>query len=271
MSAPQGWYDAGTPGRQRWWDGVQWTAHERETAPTSPAMGWYEVPGTSDVRWWDGTMWAPYRIRDGRPRPDVLAVEPPEMGFVLGIVFFVLAMLQLSAAFATRSTGNLVLPVLLLAAAVIWIVGAGYTRGLRRVAAPQTAPVVDPVARPLPGEVEGPDAGWYPMTGQVSRWWTGSRWSWYIASKVGARPGHTGPRGYLVSMIAGWVIAAIAVVGLIVAVAGAVMEQGWYSGGMIAIGIIVALIFGGLAAFALLLTRSRRNAMLLPSTPPPVR
>lgn len=277
MSTPQGWYDAGTPGRQRWWDGVQWTAHERDALPTAASgptaawMGWYQVPGTSDVRWWDGTVWSPYRIRDGRPRPDALAVEPPQMGFFLGILFFVLAMLQLSAALITQSPGNFVLPVLLLTAATIWFVGAAYSRRVRTLPAPQSAPILGADVQPLPGEVEGPEAGWYPMTAQVSRWWTGSRWSWYIGTKFGVRPGHAGPRGYLASMIVGWCVAAIAVAGLIVAVLGSVIEQGPYSGAMIAIGIIVTLLFGGLAVFTLLLTRSRRNAMLLPTSPPPLR
>lgn len=271
MSTPQGWYDAGTPGRQRWWDGTQWTAHEQETPPTTPPMGWYQVPDSADVRWWDGVMWTPYRIRAGRPRPDALAVEPAQMGFFLGIVFFVLAMLQLSAAVITRNPGNFVLPVLLLTAAVVWFVGAGYTRALTRNAAPRTAPIVDATSRPLPGEVEGPNAGWYPVTRQASRWWTGSRWSWYIGTKMGARPGHAGPRGYLISMIAGWAVAAIALLALILTVVGAVMAQGPYSGGIIVIGVMLTVVFSGLAAFALLLTRSRRNAMLLPTTPPPLR
>ncbi|WP_447911563.1 DUF2510 domain-containing protein [Microbacterium phyllosphaerae] len=271
MSAPQGWYDAGTPGVQRWWDGVQWTAHERAAAPATLSMGWYPVPGTTDVRWWDGVMWTPYRVRAGKPRPDWLAIEPPAMGVVLGVLFVVLGMLQLFAALVTQNPGNFVFPVLLLSVAVIWFVGAAYSSGVRKLPAPQSAPIVDPVVRPLPGEVEGPGAGWYPMTRQVSRWWTGSRWSWYIGTKFGPRPGHAGPRGYLTSMIVGWCVAGLAVAGLIVAVLGSVIEQGLYSGAMIAIGIIVTLLFGGLAAFALLLTRSRRNALLLPTTPPPLR
>ncbi|WP_085510801.1 DUF2510 domain-containing protein [Plantibacter flavus] len=26
MTAAPGWYEAGTPGKLRWWDGTQWTA-----------------------------------------------------------------------------------------------------------------------------------------------------------------------------------------------------------------------------------------------------
>ena len=36
MAAAPGWYDAGEPGRLRWWDGVQWTAHET-AAPVAQA------------------------------------------------------------------------------------------------------------------------------------------------------------------------------------------------------------------------------------------
>lgn len=271
MSAPQGWYDAGTPGAQRWWDGVQWTAHERAAAPATLSMGWYPVPGTTDVRWWDGVMWTPYRVRAGKPRPDWLAIEPPAMGVVLGILFSALAMLQLFSALISRSPGNFVFPVLLLSAAVIWFVGAAYSSGVRKLPAPQSAPIVDAVVQPLPGEVEGPGAGWYPMTRQVSRWWTGSRWTWYIGMKFGPRPGHAGPRGYLASMIVGWCVAALAVIGVIVAVVGGVMAQSPVTGFMIVFGIMIAVVMGGLGAFTLLLTRSRRNALLLPTTPPPLR
>ncbi|WP_312171661.1 DUF2510 domain-containing protein [Microbacterium sp.] len=271
MSTPQGWYDSGTPGRQRWGDGAQWTAHERETPPTTPAMGWYQVQGTTDVRWWDGAMWTPYRVRKGKPRPDALAVEPPAMGLVLGIVFLVLGLMQVTAAVITQNPGNFVLPVLLTAVGALWLCGAAYSRAIRRLPVPQSAPVVDAVVRPLPGEVDGPDAGWYPMTRQASRWWTGSQWSWYLGTRFGVRPGHAGPRGYLVSMIAGWCVTAIAVLGAIVAVVAGFMEQGPVTLFLIVFGIAFAVIMGALGAFALLLTRSRRNALLLPTTPPPLR
>lgn len=234
-------------------------------------MGWYPVPGTADVRWWDGTVWTPYRIRDRKPKPDVLAIEPPSAGLALGIAFLVIGLLQLSLAISLRSPGVFVAPVLFVLVAVIWIAGARHSQAVRSLAAPHSAPVIDPVVQPLPGEVEGPGAGWYPMTGQVTRWWTGARWSWYVGLKLGARPGYAGPRGYLASMIVGWFVVGLAVTGLVLVVAGSIMEQGPVTGFMIVIGIIFALIFGGVAVFTLLLTRSRRNAMLLPTSPPPLR
>ncbi len=280
MSAPAGWYDAGEPGRQRWWDGVQWSEHVRDAAAAAPVaaapyaqsapMGWYLVPGTADVRWWDGTVWTPYRIRDGKPKPDALAIEPPSTGLVLGILFLAVALLQLVSAIVSRNSGIYATPVLFLVAGGIWIAGSIHTSRVRALPAPRSAPIFDPSARPLPGEVEGPDAGWYPMSRQVTRWWTGAQWSWYIGMKFGPRPGHAGPRGYWVSMVLGWVLVGIAALGLIVCVIGA-LGAGYLTGFLIGIGLVFAVVFGGLAVFVLLLTRSRRNAMLLPLTPPPVR
>ena len=72
-------------------------------------------------------------------------------------------------------------------------------------------------------------------------------------------------------MILGWVVAAIAALALVFAVVGGIVAQSPWTGFVLVLGIIIALIFGGLAAFTLLITRSRRNAMLLPRTPPPLR
>lgn len=47
-SAQPGWYPAGVPGRERWWDGTQWTAHERDAAvqpPAAPATLAAQHPG----------------------------------------------------------------------------------------------------------------------------------------------------------------------------------------------------------------------------------
>lgn len=63
-----GWYDDGH-GKQRWWNGSQWTEHyvdlaERDlelhtgAAPggTTAAAGWYD-DGRGRQRWWDGSRW----------------------------------------------------------------------------------------------------------------------------------------------------------------------------------------------------------------------
>ncbi|WP_460798018.1 DUF2510 domain-containing protein [Microbacterium sp. GXF0217] len=274
MSAPAGWYDAGNPGRQRWWDGIQWTAHERAAPVAAAPMGWYPVPGTSDVRWWDGVVWTPYRVRDGRPKPDAFAVEPAVTGIVLGIVFLVLAGMQMLTRIVSGNDAFVLTTLLMVAAGAVWLIGGIATNALRRLPAPQGPPFADAVVRPLPGDVEGPGAGWYPVTGQAGRWWTGVRWTWYVGSKIGTRPGHFGPRGYLISMIAGWVVAAIALLALVIGIlgiglAGAGEEMlGAFLGFF---GIPFGLILAALAVFLLLLVRSRRYALLLPEGPPPVR
>ena len=92
--------------------------------------------------------------------------------------------------------------------------------------------------------------------------------------KLGVRPGHYGPRSYLISMIAGWIVAGIGVLGLVVGALGiGLAAAGEEAVGAVLgfLGIPFGLIFVGLALFVLLLTRSRRYAMLLPEAPPPVR
>lgn len=72
---PQAWLaDAKVPGRLRWWDGTQWTAHVVEPIPAAvvtvassasdaatsrlPAQGWFPDPESRDrLRWWDGAEW----------------------------------------------------------------------------------------------------------------------------------------------------------------------------------------------------------------------
>ncbi|MGM7699868.1 DUF2510 domain-containing protein [Microbacterium sp. A84] len=267
MGAQPGWYDAGIPGRERWWDGLQWTAHEREVAARLPPTGWYSVGDTSDVRWWDGAGWTPYRIRAGRPRPDALAIEPSKTGIMLGVLFIALGLMQFGLYSVSSSSNSAFLPVLTLAAGAIWLIGGVHTSQLRKLPVPQTAAVFDPSARPLPGEVEGVGAGWYPVAGQVTRWWTGTRWSWYIGQKFGVRPGHAGPRGYLISVIAGGVLAGFGVLGVLLGIT-LIGALGAIWGVAIIIFGVFMVLMGGLI---LLLTRFRRFAMILPPGPPPLR
>lgn len=295
MNARPGWYDAGVPGRVRWWDGVQWTAHEREVATGTagtgavpqfapmqaqpqvqvrfapatqlPHMGWYPVEDTTDVRWWDGVCWTPYRIRDGRPRPDAFSVEPASTGLAFGVLFIALGLMQ-AGLYSLASESNLgILPVLTLAIGAIWLIGGIHSHRLRTLPVPRTAPVFDPSSRPLPGEVEGADAGWYPVSGQVTRWWTGARWSWYIGQKFGVRPGHAGPRGYRVSMVAGWILAGLGALAVLLSIA--------LIGALGAIGGVAIIIFGVfmmlMSGLVLLLVRARRFVMILPPEAPPLR
>ena len=318
MTAQPGWYDAGVPGRERWWDGTQWTAHERLIAPPTPAaplhppvqaqhppqqahqagqagqapaqqawagqafagqptaaaasapMGWYQVPGEGDVRWWDGASWTPYRLRDGRPKADAFAVEPPATALVLGILFMLVGVMQLGTAAIGDSGSFRTTGVLFLIVGAVWLIGSMQSSSVRKKPAPQSGAMWPDAVRPLPGEAEGPGAGWYPVAGQVTRWWTGTRWSWYIGQKYGVRPGHAGPRGYLVSMVLGWVMAGLGLIALIGGAIGAAVLSGpmvLIGAGAIVLGVLL-LLLGGLI---LLITHLRRHTMILPTKAPPLR
>lgn len=286
MSAQSGWYDAGVPGRQRWWDGAQWTAHEREMTPPPPIrlqpaasphaaqiaealppMGWFPVAGTADVRWWDGAIWTPYRVRDGRVRSDAFAIEPGGTGLALGIAFITLAVAQLSTGSLIGQPFFGIAPVLFFISGVLQLVGAFQTNRLRKLPVPRTVPVFDPSTRPLPGEVESAGAGWYPVSGQVARWWTGTQWSWYVGQKFGVRPTHSGPRGYLISMIIGGVLACVGVLGVVLGITVAV------AGGVVAATFLLVVGAIGVLAGGLILplVHARRYTMILPTKAPPLR
>lgn len=267
MTAPQGWYNAGVPGRQRWWDGAQWTAHERPVPPPVPVMGWYSEAVASDARWWDGAGWTPYRIRDGKPRTDAFAVEPGNTGILMGFVFIMLGITQWSTAQLAEGTIFSVTPVFFFIGGVLWLIGGFRNAQLRKLPPPQTAPVVDPVTRPLPGEAEGPGAGWYPVAGRVTRWWTGSQWSPYIAQKFGVRPTLNGLLGYRILMIVGWVLGGGGVLCIVLGLAAA-----WASG-VIAATFLITLGAVGVVVGAILLPviYVRRYTMILPPSAPPLR
>ena len=46
MSAPAGWHPQ-PDGRERWWDGQQWTEHFRDPATDAPTPGETQVLGTT--------------------------------------------------------------------------------------------------------------------------------------------------------------------------------------------------------------------------------
>jgi hypothetical protein len=208
-------------------------------------------------------------VREGKPRPDAFAVEPGDIGLVLGIVFLVLASTQLTIGLASRQGFASITPALFFAVGVIWIVGGIRTRRVRKSPPPQGAPVFDPSTRPLPGEVEADGAGWYAVAGQVTRWWTGARWTWYVGQRYGVRPGHIGPRGYFVSMITGAVLAGIGVLALLAGILMAAFVGGDPVGGVIGVVlIVVGVILALMGGLVLLLIHSRRFSLILPKAPP---
>jgi len=299
MNAEPGWYDAGVAGAQRWWDGTQWTDHQRAVpqqiqpqatqiqpqasqpqqhavqpqqqyaAPVAQRapMGWFPVVGTADVRWWDGSGWTPHRLRDGKPRPDAYATEPASTSVTLGIVFIVLAIVQLNNYRLSGQSFLALTPVLFSITGIIWLIGGIRVSQLKKLAAPSTAPVFDPVTRPLPGEAEGPDAGWFPVSGQVTRWWTGTRWSEYISQKVGVRPTHSGARAYRLSMALAWVFAGLGVLGMLIGFTLMATMPAW-AGAVILVPSVIVVIVG---AILLPVVYSRRYTMILPPKAPPLR
>lgn len=261
MNAQPGWYDAGVPGRQRWWDGTQWSAHEREALPP---MGWFPVPGTTDVRWWDGAGWTPYRLRDSGPRPDAFAIEPGGTGLTLGFVFIVLGFTQFGTYNLSGQPLFAFTPVLFFVSGAVWVIGGFRANRLKQISPPSTVPVFAPSTRPLPGEVEGPSAGWYPVSGSVTRWWSGTRWSGYVGQKLGVRPTHSGARTYRTAMILGGVLAGVGVVGAAFCFF-VITALGRWASMMIVIPAVI-FVLGGVAV--LLSVHLRRYTLIVPPQPP---
>lgn len=282
VSAQPGWYDAGVPGQERWWDGTQWTAHERAVPGVTPVgmqpvqpqygapvalaapMGWFPVVGTADVRWWDGTTWTPYRIRDRRVRADAFNFEPGKQGVLLGSLFIGLGIVQFLNYSRLDSNVFSITPSFFVIAGVVWLIGGFQVNQLKKLPAPSTVPIFDALTRPLPGEAEGAAAGWYPVSGKITRWWTGTQWSPYIAQKLGVRPTHFGPRSYRNAMILGAIFVGLGVLGAVLGftLMGAL---GTFGGLVIAIPALVFALVGGLVLLTVYL---RRYTLLIPPHPP---
>lgn len=72
-AAPAGWHDAGA-GRQRWWDGQEWTEHyQADPRHAAAPVGWYD-DGSGRQRWWDGHLWTEHYS----PAPTSMAVHHRE-------------------------------------------------------------------------------------------------------------------------------------------------------------------------------------------------
>lgn len=286
MSAAPGWYDAGTPGRVRWWDGTQWTAHESDapapvaaSAPpvspppavaTGPAPGWYVTPA-GPARWWDGRKWTALRTKkDGSHGSDWAATEQPALAWAIGAVFAGLGAVQLSLGLASPSASFGGFPTLLLAA--LWFGIAIQTSAVLRIPAPTTAPLMTDVFRPLPGEQEGPGAGWYPVSGTTTRWWTGARWSQYTHTKFGIRPTFHAPQARAALRRVGIGIFALAAVALAIGVFFIVVganDPADYTSPVIGwVTAVGSVVFALLGVVVLAMTNYQTRLLFPPSEPP---
>lgn len=293
MSAAPGWYDAGTPGRVRWWDGVQWTAHEADapaaiaarapaaaSAPASaatdtgvgPVPGWYLTPA-GPARWWDGKKWTALRTRnDGSHGTDWASTEQVGLAWALGGVFVALGSVQFTLGIVSPTVSFAGFPMLLLAA--LWFGIAIQTSAVLRIPVPTTAPLMTDAFRPLPGEQEGPGAGWYPISGTASRWWTGARWSQYTNTKFGIRPTFHAPQAQAALRWVGIGVFALAAIALVIGVFFIVIganDPSDYASSVIGwVTAVGAVIFAGLGALVFAMTRYQMRLLFPPSEPPRV-
>ncbi|PNW08075.1 DUF2510 domain-containing protein [Microbacterium testaceum] len=276
MNAAPGWYEAETPGRVRWWDGTQWTAHEAPAGPfatpqpaalppAGPQPGWYPTkPG--ELRWWDGRIWTGSRVREGRAGIDWATLEQPVFGWVAGGMFLFAALcFVLSGVLARNPT---VLPLFLLALSALWFAMAAQSTRVRRLPMPAGAPAAPDHLRPLPGEVDGPGAGWYPITHAAHRWWTGERWAAYLSSRFGVRPTFHGEQSLRTLRVVMIVFAALTGLAILTGIALVVIAVGPVQ---LAIGwlmIVCASVFGAVIGVIWGVSRSQTRLLLLPTEPP---
>lgn len=291
--AQPGWYDAGSPGRVRWWDGTRWTAHEApipalgaasaanppapsphvanppvvlRPEPTAAPAGWYPARA-GELRRWDGKIWTGSRVRDGRPGIDWATIDQPALAWAMGAVFFGLAMMQAVSSIAFGGVSYM--PLLWMALSGLWFAMAVQTTRVRSIPAPTGASDAPAIVRPLPGATEGPGAGWFPISGQASRWWTGTRWADYVTSRFGVRPTFHASQALTTLRILAWALAVLATLVLIGGVVMLVVADGdtlQRVVGWVLVG--GAVLFAALSAAVLVAARAQTRLLLLPGDPP---
>ncbi|MBK0417739.1 DUF2510 domain-containing protein [Leucobacter sp. CSA1] len=227
-------------------------------------MGWYDVPGGGGIRWRDDRHWTPYRIVDGKPGANWYATEPPLIGYVFGGFFLMIALAQFALAGLSRQFP--VNGILMLLLAVFWMSAGIAGSVVRSRPAPLTTALAPECALPLPGQTEGPGAGWYAVSGSLSRWWSGTRWAHYVAQAGRVRPTFNGERTYRVMLIMAAAMTGLGVVALVVgAILLAAVEPPPWPGVFL---LIAGIVLGVVGAILFPVIRLRRPAFLLPEHPP---
>ncbi|MDF2664327.1 MAG: hypothetical protein K0R81_177 [Microbacterium sp.] len=224
---------------------------------------WY-VQGEG-LRWWDGARWTGMRVKDGRPGVDWITADRPTPLFVSSALFFVAGAIYLFL--VGFNPFYLVMASLFLALSFFWLFGALHVRRVLRLPVPTTAPVVLDILRPLPGEQEGPGAGWFPVSSTVGRWWTGTRWSQYTWTRFGIRPTFHGARAFRTLL---WIAGGVSGLGAVVVIAGIVVVALAIEAMATGIGVIMIvlgaiLLLLGVLMFAL--SPISRRPLVIPSTP----
>ncbi len=264
MSTVAGWYDAGVPGKLRWWNGSAWTSHEAEVG-FGPAPGWYPAPG-GVLRWWDGRVWTGLRVKNGVPGTDWATAESPRMAWVLALVWMALALAQFAVALLGSSTW--IVAVMFFVVAAMWAAIAITSSAVHRIPAPTGAPETPDAVRPLPGDAEAPGAGWYPVAPRTTRWWTGQQWTEYIGTRFGIRPTFHGARSLRLLRSVFWIMAgggAVAVgVGIVLWVLAGDAAATILGIAIVGAGVLIVVV--GVVMVAV--SRTQRSVLLVPEDPP---
>ncbi|MDR6690739.1 hypothetical protein J2X55_001638 [Microbacterium sp. 1154] len=281
MNAAAGWYDAGTPGRARWWDGTQWTTHEAPVPaaapagvpgqplaaprPAGPPPGWYPTTA-GELRWWDGRIWTGSRVRGGTAGIDWATLEQPVLGWIAGGLFLFTALVYaLSGMLARNPT---ILPLLFVALSALWLAMAAQSTRVRRLPTPVGDPVASDHLRPLPGDVEGPGAGWYPIRHAAHRWWTGKRWGAYLSTRYGVRPTFHAERSFRTLRVVMTVLAALTSAAVLIGIVLVVIAVGSVQAAIGWLLTVCAVVFGAVIAVIWVVSRAQTRLLLLPTEPP---
>lgn len=228
--------------------------------------GWYDAGTRGLLRWWDGRHWTGLRMKAGVPGVDWWMTEPPALAWAMGIVFFAIGVVQLPLIGAVPVSGPS-----LLVLSVLWFATAVPSTRVRRIPAPSTAPVAPDVVRPLPGEAEADGAGWYPLSPSFSRWWTGARWANYTDSRMGPRP--TFHAAYVLRVLRMLGIGVFALGAAAIVVGAALVFLGHSPDGVAMSGVgwivlIGGVLFAGLGGLIVVMRAQQKKLLVLPNTPP---
>ncbi|MDF2990073.1 MAG: hypothetical protein K0S37_587 [Microbacterium sp.] len=218
------------------------------------------------LRWWDGARWTGMRVADGKPGVDWITADNAVPLFVSSALFFVAGAVHLCL--AAFSPTSLLSGALFVALALFWLFGAMHVRRIAKLPAPSGEPVVIDAVRPLPGEQEGPGAGWFPVSSTVGRWWTGTRWSQYTWTRFGIRPTFHGARSFRILL---WMASAFIAVGVIALVTGIVVVKAATDPTATGIGVVVIVAGSVLLVIGLLflaLSPISKRPLVIPSSPP---